>query len=106
MYAVENNSYSCIPFLATEIGKQDKSHATALHYACTYNYFECAKYLLHELHIQNSENKTPLQIAKEKGANDCFRIMENYIITRKWFEAAEKENDSFIKQEINRYKRS
>ena len=43
MYAVYNNKPNVIPHLLGELGMQNEDGRTALHWACWYNYVECAE---------------------------------------------------------------
>ena len=62
-----------------EVNAVDKSGNTALHYACGHNWNpQVAKYLIEggaEVNLKNSEKKTPLHKAAERGHTEVIEAL-------------------------------
>ncbi|GAB6028472.1 hypothetical protein CHUAL_002631 [Chamberlinius hualienensis] len=85
----DGSSIHIIDFLiqnGASLDKQTKEGNTPLHYCAMYNQSECMKLLLRSganPNIENSQRKTPIDIAKENGFGMCEELLQHALQNKK-----------------------
>ncbi|XP_064488613.1 arfGAP with SH3 domain, ANK repeat and PH domain-containing protein-like isoform X2 [Ornithodoros turicata] len=79
----DGTSLHIVDFLvqnSSSVDTQNKAGNTAVHIAVLHNQTECMKLLLRSgalVNVKNSDNKTPLDLARELGLHTCQELIEH-----------------------------